>query len=48
MYKVVVLRRAERDAIDIFVWLLGRSIQGAHAWHDAFESAVDSLSIANC
>ena len=38
-FHVRIVRRAERDAQQIFNWLAARSIDGAIRWWDAFEVA---------
>ena len=42
-FRVHILRRAERDAQQIFNWIAERSPDGAVRWWNAFESAVANL-----
>ncbi len=42
-FHVRIVRRAERDAQQIFDWLAARSADGALRWWDAFELAVAKL-----
>jgi len=43
-FRVSILRRAERDAQQIFHWIAERSPDGAVRWWNAFESAVSKLT----
>jgi plasmid stabilization system protein ParE len=43
-YRVILLRRAERDAEAIADWLTKRSPAGALRWQEAFAAAVEKLA----
>jgi plasmid stabilization system protein ParE len=44
MTTVIALRRAEADIRHIARWFAKRSLQGAHAWLDAYEAVVKRLA----
>ena len=45
-FPVSIMPRAERDIDSIFSWLLERSPNGARAWLNAFEQALDRMSLS--
>jgi plasmid stabilization system protein ParE len=42
-YVVAILRRANADLQEKFIWLNRRSPKGADRWYEAFESAIRKL-----
>src|SRR5438093_11195915 len=44
-YRVEVSEAAEQDADGIYVWLYGRSPDGAQRWWEAFLAALENLKV---
>lgn len=42
-YRIVILRRARRDAREIYDWIADKSSSGALRWHSAMEEAIQRL-----
>lgn len=45
MFRVEVTETAERDVHVILSWLLERSPKGAAAWYQAWEAAIEFLTV---